>query len=228
MRPDLTVKTRSVILLSGGLDSSANLAICAERDMPVLALTVDYGQRAAIPEIEASRRLCAHYGVRHETVDLRWLGALGGSGLTDIRGEVPEVAENRLDDRATTEASAKAVWVPNRNGVLINVAAAWAETLGASRVVVGFNREEAATFPDNTTEFLDQASRALGYSTANGVGVFSYTDAMDKREIVAAARGLPDPLPFDLVWSCYHAGPQRCGRCESCRRFERALKGAVQ
>lgn len=216
--------SRSVILLSGGLDSAANLALCAELDEPVLALTVDYGQRAFEPELRAARALCEYYGVRHERLDLRWLGRLGGSSLTSHEQDVPEIATSLLDDARTTQATAKSVWVPNRNGVLINAAAAYAERLGASRVVVGFNAEEAATFPDNSAEFLKRASDALAYSSGEGaVSVFCYTTEMDKKRIVAKLRGLARPFPFDRLWSCYHGGEKPCGSCESCRRLARAL-----
>lgn len=217
------MKQRSVILLSGGLDSAANLALCAERDEPVLALTANYGQRAYEPELRAARALCSYYGVKHEQVELAWLGALGGSSLTSRALEMPDVATALLDDDFATRASAKAVWVPNRNGVLINVAAAYAERVGATRIVVGFNIEEAATFPDNSAEFLKRATDALAYSTANQAAVFCYTTALNKRQIVSQLRGLARAFPFDQVWSCYQGGPKSCGTCESCRRLERAL-----
>jgi 7-cyano-7-deazaguanine synthase len=213
----------SVVLLSGGLDSTANLAFCRELDEPVLALTARYGQRAADAEVRAARALAERYGVRHEVVDLTWLGAMGGSALTQSSQAMPELRPDQLDEKNATEKSAKAVWVPNRNGVLINVAAAYAERLGATRVVVGFNREEAATFPDNSVEFLDRATRALEYSTANHVQVQCYTADLDKREIVAKLDTLSNPFPYEMIWSCYQAGPKHCGQCESCRRLARAL-----
>lgn len=218
-------RARSVVLLSGGLDSAANLALCAERDHPVLALTVDYGQRAARKEIDAARSLSAHYGVEHRVLELRWLGALGGSSLTDTQQDVPELATSQLDDLSVITGSAAAVWVPNRNGVLINVAAAFAERAGATRVVVGFNAEEAVTFPDNSEDFLHRATSALALSTSNRASVRCYTVRMNKREIVAELRKLPRPFPFDRIWSCYHGGEKPCGACESCRRQARALGG---
>lgn len=97
------MRQRSVILLSGGLDSAANLALCAERDEPVLALTCDYGQRAALSELKAAHELSVYYGVRHESVNLSWLGNLGGSSLTQAEQSVPQVLASQLDDLVITQ-----------------------------------------------------------------------------------------------------------------------------
>jgi len=216
----------SVILLSGGLDSSANLAFACARDTAVLALHADYGQRAEASEWKAAERLAAYYGVRLEKLDLRWLGALGGSSLTERARAVPELAASELDELPRIRETAQAVWVPNRNGVLIQAAAAYAERLGARRVVVGFNREEATTFPDNTQDFLERSTHALELSTRNGVEVHCYTTAWDKTEIIENLKSLPKRFPHELVWSCYHSGEAPCGKCESCGRRARALASA--
>lgn len=216
----------SVVLLSGGLDSAANLAFCAERDLPVLALTILYSQRAESRELEAARKLAAHYSVPHEVLDLRWLGRMGGSALTDATAAMPELKQDQLDDMSVVMGTKTQVWVPNRNGVFLQVAAAIAERRGAKRVVLGFNREEAATFPDNSRDFMDRSTRALELSTANGVEIFSYTVDLDKREIVRALRGLAKKFPFESLWSCYEGGHAPCNRCESCQRLARALSQA--
>ena len=201
----MSSRVRSVILLSGGLDSAANLAWCVEHDEPVLTLTVDYGQRASRPEQGAAYRLAQYYGVRHEIIDLTWLGRLGGSALTDPARVMPALETSELDRMSVISESARAVWVPNRNGILINVAAAYAESLGASRVVVGFNLEEAMTFPDNSSEFLQATSRALSYSTSREkpVQIHCYTDRMDKREIVRSLMDFktkPFPFPYSGIF----------------------------
>jgi 7-cyano-7-deazaguanine synthase len=212
----------SLILLSGGLDSSANLAFADHFDKPVLALTIDYGQRAAKPEIVAAKKLAEYYQVPHQVLDLKWLGALGGSALTSEEMKMPDIASDKLDDLKASTASAKQVWVPNRNGLFINAAAAIAESMKVKQVVVGFNKEEAATFPDNSSQYLGVATLALRYSTGNGVKVGCYTDMMMKSEIVQALRNLPKRFPFEMVWSCYEGGEKMCGVCESCKRFNRA------
>jgi 7-cyano-7-deazaguanine synthase len=203
---------KAVALLSGGLDSTVAFAIRA-RDT-VLALTVDYGQRAARREIAAARRTAGRYRVRHRVLDLPWLA---GGALTDRSRRLPRPD---LKSARETKKSAAAVWVPNRNGVLIAAAAAIAEGLGASRIVVGFNREEAGTFPDNSARFLDAANRALRLSTRNGVRVESPTLTWDKRRIVEEARRRR--IAVDNVWPCYEGRTAWCRTCESCLRAIRA------
>jgi len=218
-------KIPSVVLLSGGLDSSANLALALEGDASVLlCLHVDYGQRAEASEWRAVQRLSQYYSVRAEKLDLRWLGALGGSSLTDARESVPTLIRSELDDLEKITKTAKSVWVPNRNGVMIQAAAAYAERMGATQVIVGFNREEATTFPDNTGEFLEASSHALSYSTQNHVKVRCFTTDLDKVEICKKLRTLSRPFPFEALWSCYHSGDVPCGTCESCGRLNRALE----
>jgi len=217
------IMRKVVVLLSSGLDSAANLGLASLRDEVVLAVTCDYGQRAAQREIAHARKLCEHFGVTHTVVGLPWLAEIGGSALTDSRMEMPQMASTLLDDPQTTQSSAKQVWVPNRNGVLIHVAATYAEKLEATHVLVGFNAEEAVTFPDNTSQYMTAVSDALAYSTSNRVEVDSYTVKWNKREIVRELRAKLPQFPFQLIWSCYEGRETSCGKCESCQRLQRAL-----
>jgi 7-cyano-7-deazaguanine synthase len=217
----------ALVLLSGGLDSSANLALAAADGWRLECLNVNYGQMAADREVQASEALCAHYSVPLHRIDLSWLGDLGGSALTDASRDLPTPGKDQLDDLAVVEGTAKAVWVPNRNGVLLNVAAAFAEARGLDHVLVGFNREEAVTFPDNSSEYLQALNQSFRFSTREAsVSARSFTDRLDKKEIVASLRALKDPaFPFDALWSCYRSAEKPCGECESCRRLARALEG---
>ena len=189
-----------------------------------VALTFDYGQRARRRELGASYSIAGGLGVHHRTVFLPFFQALGGGALLEPAAAIPTLSTADLEDAATTEASAAAVWIPNRNGIFISIGAAWAERLEADVLVVGFNSEEARTFPDNSMEFVERQNEALAYSTANGVRVVAPTGGMTKTEIVALARDRDWPL--ELMWSCYDGGDEPCGRCESCTRFEAAVTAA--
>ena len=217
------MKVRSLVLLSGGLDSAANLALAVEQDLPVLAMTIRYGQRAEEAEVLAAEKLCRYYGVPHQVIDARWLGEISQSSLNKMDQAVPQLKTSELDQLDVIEKTAKAVWVPNRNGVFIHIAAAYAESLKIDRVLLGFNSEEAVTFPDNSVEYLRAVNQALYFSTANHVQVYSYTVAWNKKQIIQELGKLKTRFPLEDVWSCYLGGPQACGMCESCKRLTRAI-----
>jgi 7-cyano-7-deazaguanine synthase len=204
-----------VAILSGGLDSTVSLAVAVKKMKVVLAVTFDYGQRAAKRERAAASKIARHYRVPHKVVAVPWLADLTDTALVNRRAAIPR---NEMSVR-----SAKAVWVPNRNGVFIEIAAAHAESMGAQRLITGFNREEAVTFPDNSPEYVEAVNQALSFSTANGVRVVSFTADLIKTEIVALGRRLDAPLKH--IWPCYEGGRTWCGECESCLRSLRAIHG---
>lgn len=212
---------RSVVLLSAGLDSTVNLFKAREESEVVLALTFDYGQRAAAREIEHAGKLAAHIGTRHQVIALPWFRDFTKTSLVDTSMDVPTTSVS-IDDFNASTTSAKAVWVPNRNGIFLNIGAAFAESLGADWLIPGFNLEEATTFPDNSEAYLQAATRAFQFSTSNQVQVHCFTTQMTKPEIVKLGHQLK--VPFDLIWTCYFGGEKPCGQCESCQRFARAQK----
>lgn len=215
---------RSVVLLSGGLASTVALACAVRETRVVLCLTFDYGQRAAAREAAAAAAIARHYGVPHRTVALPFLGEVTSTALVNRKAAVPAPGPRDLRNSTAARQTARAVWVPNRNGVFVNVAASFAEALEAEVVVAGFNKEEGESFPDNSAAFVAAANRALAFSTLSGVKVVSYTQQLDKAEIVALGRRFD--IPWRLIWSCYHGDAAPCGRCESCLRLTAALERA--
>ncbi|MGQ9730863.1 MAG: 7-cyano-7-deazaguanine synthase QueC [Candidatus Zipacnadales bacterium] len=213
---------RCISLLSGGLDSVVATTVASREGTVVLAITCDYGQRAAQCEITAAVAVSRILGIRHQVVDLEWLGEITSTALVDRNEALPTFASEELDDIKKTRSSSRAVWVPNRNGVLLNVAAAFAESLDCEIVVCGFNAEEGRAFPDNTAEYVAAVNRSLAHSTLRKVRVWSPTQELTKAEIVALGRRIGAPLQH--VWSCYGPGPKACGKCESCLRLERAMR----
>lgn len=216
---------QAIVLLSGGLDSTVAAWLLRPAIEPVLALTVDYGQKAARRELAAAYKLALTLGIQHRTVFIPYLREAARGALTDPKLELPRPSTEDLDDiEGAAKASAAGVWVPNRNFALIAMAATWAETNGIDHVVCGFNREEAATFPDNSAEFIAAVNGALKLSTRNHVTVLAPTIGMNKTEIIQAGRKAGAPI--EHCWSCYLGGDHPCGTCESCRRFARALAAA--
>lgn len=210
----------AVVLLSGGLDSALNLAMC--KDKIAIALTIDYGQLAAKREIQAAQELTKYYQKEHRVLKFDFLKDLTAGALLGHQ-EVPTMTEQQLqNDMNYQQQTAAKVWVPNRNGLFINIAACLAEAQELNEILVGFNAEEAQTFPDNTSQFIEAVNSALAFSTQNHVKVVCETIHMSKNEMVEKA--LEIRLPLNKIWSCYHGKDEPCQSCESCMRFQRAYR----
>lgn len=213
---------RSILILSGGLDSTVSSFIAKEKTEPILALTFDYGQRAARREIEASSKISKKLNLPHRVMSLGWLAEITKSPLVNREEKIPQLKEQDLDNVERSRETAKAVWVPNRNGVFLNIAAAFAEALEASLLVTGFNAEEGITFPDNSAPFGRAADDFFWFSTLKKVKVVSFTQGMTKREVAIKGRELG--INFSDIWSCYEGGEKPCQQCESCQRSLRAFR----
>lgn len=207
-------ETKSIVLLSGGLDSVVSLAL--EKNNVTLALTFDYGQKSAAKEIKASAAIARHYGLEHKVIQLDWLKEITHTALCSDE-EVPtgEALENSAQ-------SAKSVWVPNRNGLFLNIAGAFADAEGYTSIIIGANKEEAQTFPDNTQEFISSVNEEFKFSTRVQPKVVAPLIECDKVEIVRLA--LLHKAPLHLLNSCYKNTEKHCGICESCVRLKRALE----
>ena len=211
--------TGAIALLSSGLDSTVAFKQALDTFGSVICLTFDYGQRAATIEIDFAAAICSKYGCEHHVIPLPWYRDFGGA-LTG-NDELPSPSANDLDDLEISEESARSVWVPARNMVFLSIAAAFAEERGLEHIVVGFDAEEGATFPDNTPEFIELFDRAMEYGTMNHPTIFAPLAGLDKEGIVRL--GLKIKAPLEYSWSCYTAGPLPCGVCESCMRRKRAF-----
>jgi len=174
------------------------------------ALHVNYGQRTQARELKAFRDVCDHYGIdRRLTIDLSFFSQIGGSSLTDQNMPVPEVASTGPDIPST--------YVPFRNGVILSVAAAWGEALGAGRIYIGAVQADRTGYPDCRREFLEAMAASINLGTRGDVDfeVRASLVGLTKPDIVR--KGAQLGVPFELTWSCYSSEGVACGRCESCR-----------
>lgn len=214
-------KASALVLLSSGLDSTYNLYKARTRYHVKLALTFDYGQRASAKEILAASKIAKRLNIPHRTVHLPWFKDFTKTSL--LGGEdVPVGKDVAIDSLERSLETAKSVWVPNRNGIFLNIAAGFAEGLGCDYVIPGFNYEEAQTFPDNSRGFMRALDDSFGYSTAGRVRPMCFSIEMQKSEIVRESIDLG--VPLNELWPCYQGGTKWCGECESCLRFKRALE----
>lgn len=202
--------------MSGGLDSLVSLGLKKEELNISLALTFDYGQKSAEQEIETSAKICNYYKVEHKVIKLDWLKDITNTALVSD-DNVPTGQELN-----TPEESAKSVWVPNRNGLFLNIAGCFADSYDYDYILIGANKEEGQTFPDNTQEFIDSVNSEFLYSTRKKPKVAAPLINYVKNDIVMLA--LKHGVPLELTMSCYQGGEQHCGICESCTRLRHALE----
>jgi len=195
----------AVSLLSGGLDSTVATAL-AQRDVGVaFAVTINYHQASWRYEEIATRAITTSLNIPHKIFEIDLYDNNGGNMFDGVGG---------IDDID--------FWVPNRNGLFINIAALQAETFNHKFIVVGFNLDEAISFPDNSREFLTAINESLHYSTRSKVQVISPTLDMTKADIMKA--GLDLNVPLESLYSCYRGVFPMCGICPSCMRLISAYK----
>jgi 7-cyano-7-deazaguanine synthase len=211
---------KSIVLLSSGLDSTVAFKEAYNISDEILCVTFDYGQKAKVKEVSFARTICERFNAGHIVIELPWYrkfrGALtGGTAL-------PKISAHELDDKEITQKSAQQVWVPARNVVFLSIGAALAENYNYDTIVTGFDAEEAATFPDNTIEFVERFNNMLEFGTLTKTSVYAPLISMNKSEIIK--RGLEIDAPFEWSWSCYEGTEKPCGICESCLRRKRAFE----
>jgi len=200
-----------VVLLSGGMDSAV-AAAWARAQGPWVALSVDYGQGAAV-ELEAAGRVAAALGAAARLVLSIDLRAVGGSALTGD-GEIPRDGAG--------EGEIPATYVPARNTILLGLALAVAEARGAGAIVIGANAVDYSGYPDCRPAFLDAFGKVAETGTKAGVegrapAVLAPLLELSKARIIEL--GVRLAVPFESTVSCYDpdAEGRACGRCDSCR-----------
>ena len=201
---------KSVVLLSGGLDSATCLAIARADGTEPYALSVLYGQRH-LEEIEASKRVAQTLGAKaHKFVRVE-LDAIGGSALTDDIEVPKDRDESDMTDIPST-------YVPARNTVLLALALGYAEVVGAEAIYAGVNAVDYSGYPDCRPEFVAAFGELARLATKAGVEgrpieIRAPLIALTKPEIIQ--KGLALGVDYGLTHSCYDpVDGHACGRCD--------------
>jgi 7-cyano-7-deazaguanine synthase len=202
---------RAVVLVSGGLDSATALALAREQGFICHALSVDYGQRHRA-ELEAARSVARAQGAaEHRTMRVD-LARIGGSALTDTAIAVPEEPTTGIP----------VTYVPARNTLMLSLALAWAEVLGARDLFVGVNVLDSSGYPDCRPEFIAAFEALAKLATKAGVEgaawrVHAPLIRLTKAQIIREGARLG--VDYAHTVSCYQADAdgRACGRCDSCR-----------
>jgi 7-cyano-7-deazaguanine synthase len=206
---NMPTEKSAVVLLSGGLDSATVLAIAKKRGFRCYALSVNYGQRH-ISELIAAENVAGTNSTELKTIELN-LRAFGGSALTDDI-DVPEEEGEGIP----------VTYVPARNTIMLSLALAWAEVLGADDIFIGVNAVDYSGYPDCRPEFINAYEEMANLATkASVVGnrLTIHTPLIDLSKAEIIQQGTELGVDYSMTVSCYQADEagRACGVCDSCR-----------
>lgn len=203
----------AIVLLSGGLDSATVAAIARSRGFSLRALTFEYGQRHHV-ELQAARRMAAHFAITDHRIVHIDLGAFGGSALTDESLQVPK---DRSAGAMAEPGDVPITYVPARNTIFLSYALAWAEVTGIKHIFLGVNVLDASGYPDCRPEFVAAFQALANVATRLAhYELHAPLISLTKAEIIR--QGLALRVPYEATHSCYDPREDlACGRCDACQ-----------
>lgn len=207
---------RIVALVSGGMDSVAALYQAQKEGEVAGALSFDYGSKHNHKEIPLAAWHCQRLGVPHRVIALSFINELFDSALLRSGGEIP--------DGHYEDATMKQTVVPFRNGIMLSIAAGYAESIGAGALVIAAHSGDHAIYPDCREPFMAAMGEAIKLGTYAQVALLRPFIEMDKAQI--ARRGHELGVDFARTWSCYKGWDIHCGTCGTCAERREAFEKA--
>jgi 7-cyano-7-deazaguanine synthase len=203
---------KSIVLFSGGLDSTTAIYWALERYEKVFALTFDYGQRNRI-ELDMAGKVAQKLSVPQKILRVN-LKQIGGSSLTDTKLSLPQY--ERMEE---SEEGLPSTYVPFRNGIFLALAAAWAEVVGIKEIVCGFNVIDSPNYPDTRKQFVQAMQEAINLGTKASLSpekikIIAPFLKMKKSDIIK--EGLSLNVDYSFAISCYCGEEIPCQKCSSC------------
>lgn len=212
----MTEQKDSILVLSGGLDSTTMLYEYASRI--ALAVSFNYGSNHNVREIACAAESCRRLRIEHLVIPLQFIAKDFESSLLQGADAIPEGNYNSENMKSTV--------VPFRNGIMLSIAAGLAETHGLKYVMIANHSGDHSIYPDCRPEFIDAMSLAMKAGTYPGITIQAPYTNISKADIVR--RGAKFGIDYSLTYSCYKGGKLHCGKCGTCReRHEAFLEAGV-
>jgi len=206
--------TYSLVVLSGGMDSAVLMADALHQGKIVAAISFNYGSKHNNRELPMAAGLCTTFKVDHKIISLPFINELFSSSLLQSGQDIPEGAYDAENMESTI--------VPFRNGIMLSIAAGYAESVNASEVLLGSHAGDHFIYPDCRPEFNRAFAHAVELGTDGKVEIVFPFSQMDKRDIGDLGRSLD--LDFSRTWTCYKGEDFHCGTCGACDERKYALR----
>lgn len=202
---------RFLVVLSGGMDSTTLLWNLHDNKQAAMAVSFDYGQRHR-RELRAAEATCAKLGIPRIVIQIPDFGLyMPGSALTDHGPAGVDVPHGHYADATMVKTV-----VPNRNMMMISIAAGIALAHKLDGVAVGVHSGDHAIYPDCRENFILAVRRAIRFGNydADLFDVYAPYLHIDKGAIAAIGKHLG--VDYSLTWTCYEGGEHPCGKCGAC------------
>src|SRR5258708_27081906 len=188
------------------MDSVAAFYEAMSQNKVVAAISFDYGAKHNHKELPFASYHCRKFNIEHRVIALSFVGELFKSDLLKSGGAIP--------DGHYEEQTMKSTVVPFRNGIMLAIAAGFAESKGASGLVIAAHAGDHAIYPDCREGFMKSLADAIQPGTYAGIKFVRPFISMTKADI--AGRGKALGVDFSHTWSCYKGGTLHCGTCGTC------------
>ncbi|MBI2469754.1 MAG: 7-cyano-7-deazaguanine synthase QueC [Planctomycetes bacterium] len=214
------MKNLAIVLVSGGMDSCVTAAI-ANIHYQLALLHINYGQRTESRELKAFRDIASYYKIPEERIlisDIDFLSKIGGSSLTD-----PSMC---IQDAQPDKKEIPTSYVPFRNTILLSIAVAWGEVIGARKIFIGAVEQDSPGYPDCKPPYYKTFNELVRAGTRPTTSLTVETPLIDKTKAEIVKMGISLHAPLHLSWSCYKNTDNACGVCHSCYLRQKAFKEA--
>lgn len=205
---------KALIVLSGGMDSTTALAWANKNHNVVGAIQFWYGSKHNDQERKAARIISDFYNISLKTCDLSFVAENFKSDLLKTGGNVPE--------GHYADPTMKKTVVPFRNGIMLSIAAGYAESINAEAIVLGNHYGDHAIYPDCRADFIKPMAEAIEKGTYANIKILSPFCEVDKTEIVKI--GVSLGVPYYFTYSCYNGHEKHCGKCGTCVERKEAFQ----
>ena len=202
------MKEKTVVILSGGMDSTTVTYKAKNAGFDIVALHFNYGQRTQSKELQSFYAICDDLNIQNRyVIDLDFFKQIG-SALVDKNMKIPT---NGLEE------GIPATYVPFRNGIFLSIATAIAEKEGAKSLMIGVVEEDSSGYPDCRENFIKSMQEAINLGTKDDTHIQIITPLIHLRKEDIVKEAIKEGVKLELTWSCYQNEDKACGVCDSCR-----------